>query len=79
MKLPPQDGFSARVLLKLVVDGRPVEVCQIGPTTVRLREPLPGAEGKLARLTIRIGRSRKRREILLTGADPDDPREIRYI
>lgn len=78
MKLPPQEGFSARVLLKLFVDGKSVPVSQVGPNTVRLQQPCPEIEGKMASLVIRIGRTRKRRRVCLTNALPDDPREIRY-
>jgi hypothetical protein len=78
MKAPPQEGFSARVLLKLFVDGSPVPVSQVGPSTVRLQEPRPDLEGKMALLVIRIGRTRKRRRICLTHALPDDPHEIAY-
>lgn len=79
MKAPLQEGFSARVVLKLFVDGRKIEVAQIGPDSVRLRTPSSDLEGKLALLVIRIGRTRKRRKILLTTYATDDPREIQYL
>lgn len=79
MKSPSQEGFSAQVLLKLFVDDRPVEIAQVGPKSVRLREPLAGIEGKMALLVIRIGRTIKRRQILLTRVLPDDPFEIQYV
>lgn len=67
------------MLLELFVDNRPIEVAQIGPKSIRLREPSTEIEGKMATLTIRIGRTVKRRDILLTHAVPDDPLEIEYI
>ncbi len=79
MNTPPQEGFSAQVLLKLFVDDRPVEIAQVGPKSVRLREPLTGFEGKMALLVIRIGKTRKRWRIVLTRAMPNDPFEIQYI
>jgi hypothetical protein len=79
MKSPLQEGFSAPVLLELLVDNRPIEVAQIGPKSIRLRETPAGIEGKMGILTIRIGRTLKRREILLTRATQDDPLEIEYL
>lgn len=80
MKSPPQEGFSADVLLELFVDQTPIEVAQVGPRSVRLREPPSfDFEGKMALLVIRIGRTRKKREILLTRLAPDDPLEIEYL
>ena len=78
MKAPLQEGFSARVLLKLIVEGDSVPISQVGPSTVRLQKPRPDIEGKMAILIIRIGRTRKRRHVVLTHALPDDPHEIQY-
>lgn len=79
MNSPPQEGFSAQVHLKLLVDDQPVELAQVGPRSLRLRQPCNGIEGKLALLVIRVGRTLKKREILLTRVVPDDPHEIEYI
>jgi hypothetical protein len=78
MKTPQQEGFSARVLLKLIVKGRRVPVSQIGPKTIRLRRPCVSIEGEMGILVIRIGKTQKCRHICLTRALPEDPREIQY-
>jgi hypothetical protein len=79
MKSPLQEGFSAPVRLELLVDNRPIEVAQIGPKSIRLREPNVEIEGKMGILTITIGRTLKRRKILLTRVVLDDPLEIEYL
>lgn len=65
--------------LELLVDNRPIEVAQIGPKSIRLREPNVEIEGKMGILTITIGRTLKRRKILLTRVVLDDPLEIEYL
>lgn len=78
MKAPFQEGFSTRVHLRLYVDGQKIGVAQVGPDIIRLRRPCLGIEGKEALLVIRIGRTRKRRQIILGRFVPEDPKEIRY-
>jgi len=72
------EGFSALVALELFIDGEPVELAQVGPKTVRLRRPMPGIEGKAARLVITVGSTRKTQDIILSRCSPTDRREVSY-
>jgi hypothetical protein len=78
MIIPPQQGFSASVSLTLLVDGQPVEVAQLGPRSIFLREPAQEITQKPATLIIEIGQSRETQQIVLSGVSPNDPREVFY-
>jgi hypothetical protein len=73
-----QEGFSAPISIELFVDGEPVEVAQVGPNTIRLRQPMPGIQGKAAKLVITIGSTRKKQDIILSQCSPTDPSEVSY-
>jgi hypothetical protein len=66
------------VSLKLIVDGQVIELGQVGPEFVRLREPMQGLEGKAAQLVIRVGSTRKIQEIILAQRSSTDPKSISY-
>ena len=76
--IPPQQGFSASVSLTLLVDGQPIEVAQLGPRSIILREPAQAIAQKPATLIIEIGQSRETQQIVLSGISPSDPREVLY-
>ncbi|HVA50470.1 MAG TPA: hypothetical protein VNH11_29245 [Pirellulales bacterium] len=78
MERPAQEGFSARVLLELIVDGQNVEIAQVGPHSVWLRRPEHWICNKPGKLVITVGSTRKTKEIVLSGASADDPQEIGY-
>jgi hypothetical protein len=72
-------GFSARISLSMFVDGASIAIAQVGPKTVRLRQPDANLVGKHARLVIQVGNGRKTQDIFLTGTSGDDPLEMVYL
>ncbi len=78
MAKPTQEGFSAKVRLRLFVDGNLVELSHVGPERLRLRHPVSGLIGKPGRLEITIGSSRKTQDIMLSGSSSEDPQEVSY-
>jgi hypothetical protein len=73
-----QEGFSARVSLDLIVEGQSIPIAQVGPDSVRLREPTGGLEGKAAKLIMTVGSTRKTQDIILSKCSPTDPKEVSY-
>ncbi|HVX12012.1 MAG TPA: hypothetical protein VHC22_12585 [Pirellulales bacterium] len=78
MKQRSQEGFSARVLLELIVDGKHVEISQVGNHRLWLRNPEPWICNMPAKLVITVGSTRKVKEIILSSSAPHDPQEFGY-
>lgn len=73
-----QEGFSADVRLELSVEGRSLEVAQVGNDSIILREEARDIIGKQATLSIQIGATRKVQTITLFKISPNRPHEVMY-
>lgn len=62
----------------MIVEGELIDIAKVGPKTLRLRQPVPGLEGKSARLVMRVGSTRKIQDIVLSHYSPTDPKEMSY-
>jgi hypothetical protein len=78
MIVPPQVGFSASVSLTLIVNGQPVEVAQLGPRSIILREPAQAIAQQPATLVVRVGDNQKTQQVILGAVSRDNPCEVLY-
>jgi len=73
------DGYSARVRLGLRVDGNQLDVAQVGPDSLILREPRAIAPSTVAKLIIEVDDKVEETSIMLAeGASGNDAR-VKYF
>jgi len=78
MPAPIQDGYSARAIVELIVDGRSIAVSQVGAGMLILRDSGEDIENRMGALSITVGSLRKRKKIMITRRSAHDPRELSF-
>jgi hypothetical protein len=67
-------GYSARVDLKLLVNGRLLDVAQVGPDRCVLRNPVELPQGTEGEIIMHVDNHERRWHVLLfEGANSDTP------
>jgi hypothetical protein len=74
-----RDGYSARVELRLQINGEHLRIAQIGPTSFILRESRAIAPGTPARIVIKVDDRQEERDVVLHRGATIDAREVEYI
>ena len=74
-----ESGYSAKVVLTLIVGGRSLSLSHVGPSEIVVRdqcEPIPPGDAKLL---IRVDSSKKARSIFLPNGIPGPGQPVMFL